>query len=187
MNDYDFIKIILNNRYQSKNQELLQEDKYAPGKVTQKVRIKDGAGITAYCLYEFVKESNNKLLPFFNSNNTNSPKELLKFCDYIMLVEFRGKLYILLIELKRGSTQGARDQIEAAHLLMKYILNSAERIKNANNVTTFDSTKVEFRRIILQPIKKEPLNPNKQKFNNIHDFIYYETGADFDIRRVITP
>lgn len=70
----------------------MSENASAKGHSPHKVDIIQGTGVSNYTLYEFGSKTNASLLPFFNNDynkpgKPNAPKELLAFCDYIILAE----------------------------------------------------------------------------------------------------
>lgn len=191
MNDYDYIRQILNLDYLSVNQDLMVEEKYARGHKDHRVKINSRHGTNNYSLYEFGDKDNFKLFPFFNKNHSNPslpkiPEKLYALCDYIMLVDFKSQLYILLIELKRSKDyRHAKEQLDAAESLMDFVLSSAERIKKYNSMNTFDKRNVKYRKIIVEQVEKEAENSHFPKAQNLNDYITYKAVSDFSIRRVL--
>ena len=121
-----------------------------------------------YCFNTPNKNVNN-LFPFFNQRSVEpkAPEGLNSFCDYILLVQHIKGLFVFFLEMKRGDTDGADKQIEAACTFFDFILQSAERIKVENGLPDFDSNKVQFRRII---IKEERSNKRMTKDNEVENF-----------------
>ncbi|MCH5247539.1 MAG: hypothetical protein J1E99_05205 [Muribaculaceae bacterium] len=153
MKDFDFIASIIHNRYLCKGNErlLMIEDKESTGKEQQLVRISfNERQIDRINLYRFDSET-NKFLLFFNDGD-NAPKGLNKFCDYIIMVERDDVLSVVLVELKRGGTDGHEQQLEAGRLFMKYILKTAERIKDLNK-QELNIESVELRQVLIQPAR----------------------------------
>ena len=188
--DFEYLTWILNHRFACKDKNWMKEEKVAKGKRSQRVEIYSGPGIRGYELYEFGDKENCRHLPFFNNTNNhkdlpNAPSGLIAFCDYILLVEFKQLLHIVLIELKRGSTTHARLQLEASKVFMQYVLNSAERIKDDNNMEMFDKGKTLFRKGIITQNEKEPLNSHLPKNFNKNDVLTYTTSKDFYIREIL--
>ena len=104
-------------------------------------------------LYCFNAPKETPLLPFFNQNTADpnkAPEGLLKFCDYILLVQHEKGLFVFLLEMKRGTTEGADEQLEASKVFFEFVLKSAERIKKENGHNDFSSEKIFFRQIVLQ-------------------------------------
>lgn len=188
--DFDYIKWILNKDFISDDQSRMSELKAAHNHKPHIVKIIQGKGVTGYELYEFGHKENKDLLPFFNNTFDkppfpNAPKGLIRFCDYVILAEFKGHLHIILVEMKRGNQSGdeARLQLDAAKTFMDYVLASAERIKGENSMEDFDRDTVEFRRVILEKVSKEPINSHRPL--SINDYILYKLVEYFDIRRTI--
>jgi len=169
MNEYYLYLHILAPRLQHKNQTTLTEEN--EGKIIQKSEIVAN-GIDDYTVYRYsMKEDVEGFLPFFNNTHDGdrgraeypAPKELLKFCDYIILVCKQEKLYIILIEMKSGGTEDAAKQLHATEIFMNYIRESAERIKFANDCRDFSSENIHIKKIILKPAKASRPTTNKAK------------------------
>lgn len=96
-----------------------------------------------------IKES---LFPFFNHRKIapKAPKDLNRFCDYILLVQHVNGLFVFFLEMKRGAKEGAAEQIKASCTFFDFILESAERIKKINNFSKFDKNQIHYRRIIIK-------------------------------------
>lgn len=192
MTDFDYINWILNEKNYLSRDQIYMKEESGDRKITpHKVKIVNSRGIKASALFEFGSKRNADLLNFFNSTNNdprkpNAPKGLLAFCDYILLSEFKDKLIIILIELKRGEDrQHAKRQIEGAKLFMEYVLASAERIKRKNSVPNFNKDNIEFRKVIIERIPKEPIKSHKINLSPKNDYIIYPTVSDFYPRHII--
>ncbi len=169
MNEYYLYLHILAPRLQHKNQTTLTEEN--EGKIIQNSKIVAN-GIDDYTVYRYsMKEDVEGFLPFFNNTHDGdrgkaefpAPNELLKFCDYIILVSKQEKLYVILIEMKSGGTGDAAKQLHASEIFMNYIRESAERIKSANDCRDFSSENIHIKRIILKPAKASRPVTNKAK------------------------
>lgn len=189
MTDYEYLNWIMSHDFSCKG-KIMKEEKTAKGKKSQRVTVIPGRGVSGFEIYEFGSEENCRHLPFFNHMNNhptlpNAPSELLAFCDYIILAECKRKAYVLLIEMKRGVRSHGKVQLEASRTFMNYVLASAERIKKANSMDDFNSSDVEFRRIILTESKKELLSSHMPKNIDVNDIFEYSTIDKFDIREAI--
>lgn len=165
MSDFEYIKWILDDAYLRvpPDHMTMVEDKgseHPPQKVTLRAV---GKSISNVALYRFDMEDGD-LLPFFNGSHS-APKRLNAFCDYIALVEINDRLVVMLFELKRGTTDGHEDQLLASYEFMRYILRSAERIKDMNSMSDFKIQDMEFRRILLRRCvsRKVPTKPSDIK------------------------
>lgn len=156
MNEYDLYKRILAPHLSPEDQTCLAENKN-----THKAKII--AGKIAYTLYRYDQDEQKELfLPFFN--HSHGLKDLLKFCDYILLAERNNKLYVLLIEMKNGSNTDAQKQLEASETFMNFIQDTASRICSTNGYDDFNQKNITTRRIILKPQKSKSLtNLTKSK------------------------
>lgn len=86
-----------------------------------------------YLLYSFDKIVRDRegekvidLQPFFNSN-----EGVKSMCDYFLFCWEKGRLFVLLIELKQGKEQVTR-QLKAGYLFASYLVNSLNRVENMN-------------------------------------------------------
>lgn len=156
MTDFEYINEILNERFLCLPPRHIQliEDKETYNLLPQIVEIQYQPGVIEHVnLYRLDMEEFN-FLPFFNNkgqpNEKHAPKGLVSFCDYIILIEYEEQLCIMLVELKRGVKTGYEDQLNAGIEFIKYILNTAERIKTENNMDSFDSKNVILRRVLLE-------------------------------------
>lgn len=118
---------------------------------------------TNYALYRYdQKEQGDLFFPFFNNTHDGekekaacpTPKDLLKFCDYILLAERSDVLYVLLIELKSGDNGDAYKQLDASETFMEYVKYTAIRISESNDYQNFDSQNIKVRKIVLKPAPK---------------------------------
>ena len=167
MNEYELYTKIIAPKFKSKNQNILIEKKLEK---PQKAEIV-GTGVDAYTLYRFDLDDGN-FLPFFNNTHIGreervehpAPKNLLKFCDYIMLESKGGKTYILLIEMKSGGNYDAGIQLKATETFMEYIKQTALRIKADNGYDSFTPNNIVLKRIILKPYPKaKPMTNAKNR------------------------
>ncbi len=188
MSDFEYIKWILKESYlcTPPNHLTMMESK-GDNLRPQIVNIKNSIrAITNIALYRFDVEENGNFLPFFNDKN-GSPERLNAFCDYIALLEHNGKLIIFLLELKRGSTAGMEDQIFASYEFMQYILKSADRIKNINNMPDFNIDDIEFRRILIRKkaSNKHITKPKEIKMKNKQSIIIYDCDSTIHLHPFI--
>lgn len=133
---------------------------------------------TTYTVYRYdQKEQGELFFPFFNNTHNGehgaaecpAPEDLLKFCDYILLAERKGVLYVLLIEMKSGANGDAGKQLDATETFMEFIKASAARVSEANGYAHFDADNVKIRKIVLKPAPKaRPMtNVSKSKQNDV--------------------
>jgi hypothetical protein len=162
MDEYNFLTLLLSPDFVSRNQNQMYEPKE---KNSVKVKISRD-GVHDYKLYRFDMETRD-FLPFFrNTRDTyqKTPKGLRVFCDYVIFAVYNSKLCILLVEMKSGSKDGARKQLDASEVFMTYIRDSAARICQQNEVI-FDKDKVYIKKIVLTNKKKPPV----KQTTNIQD------------------
>ena len=147
MKEYELYTSLLAPNLKPQNQFFLVESK-------NKHKAEIIANKITHSLYRYdQEEQKDQFLPFFN--HSHILKDLLKFCDYILLAEKNDKLYVLLIEMKSGSNTDAPKQLEAT--------DTADRISSANGYV-FDRKKIATRKIILKPpIAKLQTNIKKSR------------------------
>lgn len=188
MTDFEYINEILNEKFLCPPPFNLQlrEDKGTDNLLPQIVEIEYQPGVIEHVnLYRFDMEESN-FLPFFNNKGNphekHAPKGLVSFCDYIILIEYKEQLCIILAELKRGTKTGYEDQLNAGLEFIKYVLNSAERIKTENDMDSFESKNVILRRVLLERTinnkritKPKDLNISKREKEGIIKYKSYNT------------
>jgi len=170
MYEIDFLSKIMNKKFVVDDDPLLMYEPADELHEAQIVEIEDKfnklTGVHLYCFTDDDHKGIN-LFPFFNQASIrlpHAPKNLNKFCDYILLLTCDNVPYIFLLELKRGSTEDADEQIQASKVFMDYIISTAKRIKKDNDQLDFDSDNIRFRRLI---IKKETSNKRITKPNEL--------------------
>lgn len=188
MQEYELYNRILSSKFLAPNPGQLIEEK-CDGKQTANICAR---GVDAYKLYRYDEEIKDFLL-FFNKPEKgctvhDTPKSLRSFCDYILLAEIEGKLYVILIEMKSGSTQKAENQLKASALFMEYIKLSAERISKENDYNQIDIKSIQLRKVLLKPGKhRNTTQPQKYlAINNVNGVINISSN-NFSIRHVCIP
>ncbi|MDE5876896.1 MAG: hypothetical protein K2H47_05295 [Muribaculaceae bacterium] len=166
-----------------------QGSEYKP----HKVKVNIGTSVSQIALYRFDEKEKGDFMPFFNSSHhepkrsDDAPKSLRAFCDYIVLAEKNSIVYIILIEMKRGTTAGAEQQLAAGYEFMNYIINSAFRIRQVNNMSDFSRENVIFRRVLLRlPVSpKLKTRPGDIRIEDRHGIIEYRTYNSFNLNRIL--
>lgn len=188
MKEYDLITRMLHEDFLCKDGEgNVMIENQGNEHAVQRVNIVNSVrAISRMSLFRFdVKKTGKDFLPFLANSNT-APLELRSFCDYVLLVECRDNLYILLIELKRGDHLGYRKQIDGANCFMDYIISSAMRIRSVNGFNDFDRHNIHYRRVLLKKCKSE-----KEETHNVdlpfskNDYIEIRCKSEFRPIRVI--
>lgn len=169
MKEYELCTRILSSRLLSKDQGRLVESKL------KKVHTADvvSTAVDAWRVYRYDQEEDHEhFFPFFNNakedkvGHAAAPTDLLKFCDYIVLVEKSSKLYILLIEMKSGGSGDADKQLRASEMFMRFVLDTALRIGPANGYRELDiRNNVCFRKVILKREFKPGTNKRRSGNN----------------------
>ncbi len=100
------------------------------------------------------------LFPFFNRG---TPK-VCSFCDYVIFTEYKGKLFVLLIELKKGK-ENVTKQLSAAQCFSEYVIATINRVYGTN-------VKPEIRQISIRArhIKPRQMQKDVKYEDNFHTF-----------------
>lgn len=184
MSEYEQLCLILDKEFLAPNQNYMIENKGIFHK-PQIVQI-DGNGRRnlAYTLYRFDPDASD-FLSFFNKSD-NAPEGLRKFCDYILLVEVRGKSYVMLIEMKRGKTGSAEKQLLASECFMNFVYDSAERLHRDFGNTVFDRRNIKLMKIKLKKCKSNKMTTKGiSSIDTTQDFIPFESAGDFPIAKFL--
>lgn len=111
------------------------------------------------------KEFPKGIFPFFNSGIP----EVCSFCDYIIFTEYKGQLFILLIELKKGRDK-VTTQLNAGECFAEFVIKTVNRVYKQNIIP-------EIRKISIREyeIKSKQKYTQRQKAieydeNNFHTF-----------------
>ena len=169
----DYFGWILNSDFLQKGDDALTmiepaDLEHEEQRVTIKYNSSSILDMKLYC-FNTPRTNVEKLLPFFNQNRDEpkAPKDLNRFCDYILLVRHVKGLFVFFLEMKRGDTNGADKQIEASSVFFDFVRRSAERIKEENDFHDFDANQIQYRKII---IKEEHSNKRITKDNDVENF-----------------
>jgi hypothetical protein len=107
------------------------------------------------------KEYKGGVFPFFNCGE----KGVCKVCDYVIFAEKAGKLYSLVIELKKGR-EGTNPQLKAGVCFVDYIKATVNRVYDKDFDLTVRKVSIkEFKRKNRTKIKDIEYNEH-----NIHEF-----------------
>lgn len=184
MTEFDQLCKILDEEFLASSQNLMIEDKGTTHKA-QRVQI-DGneRKNLVWRLYRF-ELGDKEFLPFFNKSD-KSPDGLRRFCDYIVIAESKGQTYVLLIEMKRGGTDGADKQLRASEAFMKYLYLTAERLHKDFGAYDFKSKNVILRKIVLKEVKSNKTTTKGEgKVDKTQDVILYKTAGQFPISKFL--
>lgn len=172
MSEYDQLRKILDEHFLAPNQNQMKEEK-GNTHTAQCINIDDGRRGIPLDLYRFDLD-NQEFLPFFNKKHQTSPVGLRKFCDYILICEYNGYTYILLVELKRGRTIGADKQLNASETFIHYLFETAERLHKDFNDSKFERKNVLVRKIILEKKKSNKQNTHEYAVPDLtQEFLFY--------------
>ena len=184
MTEYDQLCCILSDDFLSASQDEMIENKGNVHKI-QRVSIDDGnrKGLIKK-LYRFDLDE-KEFLPFFDKTDL-SPEGLRKFCDYILLVSYQSKTYILLIELKRGDMSGADKQLRASESFIEFLCKTAERLHKDFNDFNFDNKKIVLRKIIVKACKSNKMETRPTLIDNKQEIIPYNSSGIFPLVRFLS-
>lgn len=88
--------------------------------------INDGVSYLSYSYDKTIKGKVNDILPFLAKN-----KNVHSMCDYILFCKEKKKLFILLIELKKGSNE-VMTQLKAGKCFAQFIISTLNRVEKLN-------------------------------------------------------
>lgn len=180
MSEYDQLCRILGRSFLSRTQEWMIESKGSTHK-PQKVQLDiTGRRHIAYTLYRF-DLGDTDFLPFFN-NSGDTPEGLRKFCDYVLLVDLNGKPYVILIEMKRGSSGDAEKQLNASQTFMEYIFQSAKRLYDDFRDEPFNRNNIVIRKVKLKECKSHKLlTKGGRVVDKTQEYIPYKSVGIFPV------
>lgn len=192
-NEYDALTLILSSKYRCKKTSsdsiVLEETTGSP---SQMINLKLGyKGVDSFELYRLEDKSANLLQPFLNHNNNNvgnerkSPKYLVSMCDYMSVCSYKGKTYVFLFELKRGTTDDYQKQLDAGECLLRYLYDSIDRIKEYDNIS-FDRSLIKVKKFLVKQNKS-----NKQCIQSANvvsgdeEFFKVETNNELRLLKLL--
>ncbi len=156
-NNLDYFRTVLSNEFIT-NDSFLSEPK-------EKMRIDLIKSGCKSFLFKFDKQLGREykggIFPFFNSGE----KGVCKVCDYIIFAEKSGKVYSIMIELKKGR-EGTNPQLKAGECFVEYVKATVNRVYKKN----FDLT---IRKVAIKQFKRKNRTKIKDiEYNehNIHEF-----------------
>jgi len=191
MVDIEYLSNIINANYLQTGDmalTMVEPEDEGNGLSEQRITVRtDSHNISSMKLYCFNTHQSTPLLPFFNQNTVEpnkSPKGLTSFCDYILLVQHAKGLFVFLLEMKRGTKEGAGKQLEASRLFFDYVLNTADRIKEENSYPDFSADNISFRTIILQEASSpkritKPKEISEMKKEELESVLTYKCTHEF--------
>lgn len=173
MDQLDKIKKILNKDFIVDAEILEERNKDNFGKDFLMTRKIEGHTAIKYILFRLDPDK-VKPFPYFNTDSG-----LSKICDYIMFVQKKNTLYILLIELKLGS-DGAYKQLKSSEEFAKFIINSGNRI----GLTFTDD--LHFRKVKISEIAlSRPKTANEICKKDQNEIIHYNHKSNFKIMEIL--
>lgn len=183
MTEYEQLCCILSDEFLSSSQDVMTENKGNTHKA-QYVNIDDGnrRGLIRR-LYRFDLEDKD-FLPFFNKTN-DSPEGLRKFCDYVLLVSYKNKTYILLIELKRGDASGADKQLRASESFIEFLYKTARRLHEDFGDFDFDHRNIVLRKIKIKVCKSNKTGIKLSQIDKNKDIIPFESSDILPLARFL--
>ena len=183
MTEFEQLCYMLNDEFLSDSQDVMIEDKEKKHKI-QCVKIEDGnrKGLIRR-LYRFDLKKKD-FLPFFNKAN-HSPVGLCKFCDYVLLVSYKNKTYILLIELKRGDTYGADKQLRASEFFIEFLCKTAKRLHEDFGDFDFDHRNIVLRKIRIKACRSNKTSIKLSQIDTSKDIIPIESSGLFPLARFL--
>ena len=86
----------------------------------------DGVSFLSYSYDKTIKGKTKDIFPFLAKN-----KDVHSMCDYIIFCQEKKKLFILLIELKKGNNE-VMTQLKAGKCLAQFIVSTLNRVEKLN-------------------------------------------------------
>lgn len=117
-----------------------------------------------YLLYQFDKIVNSKggkaidLQPYFKANES-----VKSMCDYFLFCWENGKLFVLLIELKRGKDK-VTTQLYAGEIFAHYLINTLNRVEKTTYKPEVRFVSVRDSHIVKKGTSMKPVEYNKDFF-----------------------
>lgn len=137
---YNSLRKVIHSKYIVDN-TILEEPN------VMKVQI-NGKPRDAECTLYRIDPNNGDPFPFFQDKGKGGPKGLKDICDYILLVDYNDKLYILLFELKKQKNDHAKKQLEATKVFIDYIVASAIRVQMPIDNNCIKCRKIQLNEVI---------------------------------------
>ena len=88
--------------------------------------INDGVSYLSYSYDKTIKGKTKDLLPFLVKN-----RDVHSMCDYILFCQEKKRLFILLIELKKGNNE-VMTQLKAGKCFAQFIISTLNRVEKLN-------------------------------------------------------
>lgn len=182
MTEYEQLCSILNDEFLAVSQDRMVETKGSNHKA-QYVNIDDEKRAFERSLYRFDLEE-KEFLYFFNRTK-NSPEGLRKFCDYILLVSYKQKTFVILIELKRGDTYGADAQLKASEVFIEFLCKTAVRLHKDFGDFNFNTKNVVLRKVIIKAVKSNKTGTRGTQIDKTQDIILYKSSGMFPLAKFL--
>lgn len=154
MNKLDSIRKVIHNKYVC-NDNFLEERK---PDFKMKINLSD-ENTEDNLIYRFDPDKET-IFPFFSDE-----KHLCKICDYFIFFERKNRVYVLISELKRGSSKNnglANKQLEAGEEFVRFIIKSANRIDLEIDENDCVFYKLRFSEANIERFKKRETKPKDQ-------------------------
>ncbi|MFJ1425878.1 hypothetical protein ACILE3_07890 [Capnocytophaga canimorsus] len=163
MNRIEMISNILNDCFKNNTLYRLEE-------IQANMSIDFVGNPQEYISYSMDKQLNKKdfpkgLFPFLNRELEN----VCSMCDYIIFTEKEEKLFILLIELKRGRGNTTR-QLSAGECFAEFVTKTVNRVYNQNITPEIRKISIRDGHIKTKAKPKQRQKTIKYDHNNFHTF-----------------
>ncbi|MFJ1428159.1 hypothetical protein ACILD6_06110 [Capnocytophaga canimorsus] len=129
--------------------------------------ISEGQRFLSFCMDKQLDEKTfpKGLFPFFNRGEA----KVCAFCDYIVFTELKGKLFVLLIELKKGRDNVTK-QLNAGECFAEFVIKTANRVYNQNITPEIRKISIRDGHIKTKAKPKQRQKPIQYDHNNFHTF-----------------
>lgn len=148
-----------------------KNDKFEEKNAQVKMEIPIRADNIRHLLYSFDKKWGKGeigLFPFFAKNSGNHI-----MCDYILFCERNNKMYVLLVELKRGR-KSVTPQLNAGECFAKFIIDALNRVEDKNYMPVFRKIAIRNSHIKPKPTTKiKSVSYDEKGFCNFEGHTFY--------------
>lgn len=170
----DLIRTLLNSAYIDNNKILIEKEIASNGKPFEMRRNIIAHRDITFLLFRF--DTKLKLFPYFNELTG-----LNKVCDYMLFAEEGDHLFLLLIELKKG-TESALKQLAASESFAHFIIDAARRV----GILLTENIHIKKIRISEERAKRRNRGSKiKDLTEDENGIINYDHSFDFRIKEIL--
>lgn len=158
MTNIDILRKAFNDKFIASNQRILEEES---AKMKREIKT---SSIENEDFLVCKLDNNVDLFPYFKDKDSGGIKHIKKKCDYVIFVQRKTTLYILLIELKKSNNNSAIEQLKLTEQFISFII---ERI-NISKQNDFVIENYEIRKIAITDAGKRTTKGDGYKYDEEH-------------------